>query len=159
MERFVLAVLLASFGAPRKQTSTFEGTRYIFVNYRVNWRHARLACEGTGRGSLAVLEHKRAAEFVAHALARAETDAEHLWIGARRRTCGARAECFVWTDGRGTRVNETYLVRRNATFATRECLAGSRRFHERPVFVDLNCGLKRGFVCQRRKGVVWLGLK
>ncbi|XP_052757065.1 macrophage mannose receptor 1-like isoform X2 [Galleria mellonella] len=156
------------------QTSTdkwesyvFNTKEYIIQNFPVNWENAKILCRGHHNGSLAVLDTKEKADFIAEALSESQFLLESVWVGARRNSADDPAG-YRWGPGMELRrtaadvllgeqdrdIGRHYPMWLNRTRvpvpeAGADCVALERVYHDRPVYVDLACSLERPFVCER----------
>lgn len=137
-----------------------DGTEYLFVSERVTWDEARLICEGTREGSLAFVKSSALAQFLAEALSETALILEDLWVGAYRTFEGGR-ERYYWLDG-AEYVPGKWFVHRGPENVDvsrwRNCLGFARQYHDQAHFINLECHLKRPFVCQKREVLWFVGL-
>ncbi|XP_060808594.1 uncharacterized protein LOC106138571, partial [Amyelois transitella] len=159
------------YRVPQAQTDKWESyiytdKEYIIQNLPVNWENAKILCRGHHNGTLAVLDSKEKADFLAEALSESQLLIESVWVGARRSSAEdpagyrwsqgvelRRTAADVLTDKDGD-IGKHYPVWLNRTLvpvpeAGADCVGLERVFHDKPVFVDLPCFLQRAFVCER----------
>ncbi|XP_053621401.1 uncharacterized protein LOC128681491 isoform X2 [Plodia interpunctella] len=159
------------YRVPQAQTDKWESyiyddKEYIIQNLPVNWENAKILCRGHHNGTLAILDSKDKADFMAEALSESQLSIESIWVGARRGSAEDPAG-YRWSQGvelrrtaadvlveRDGDVIKHYPVWLNRTLvpvpeAGADCVGLERVFHDKPVFVDLPCYLERAFVCER----------
>ncbi|KAI8441620.1 hypothetical protein MSG28_015184 [Choristoneura fumiferana] len=147
------------------ESYVFENKEYLVQNLAINWENAKIMCRGHHNGSLAVLDTKEKAEFMAEALAESQFAIDSAWVGARR---------FGADDPAGYRWDNSLELRRTAADVLAseldgtwqypawqnrthvpvpesgaDCVAVQRVHHDHPVFLDLPCELQRPFICER----------
>ncbi|RVE53140.1 hypothetical protein evm_002237 [Chilo suppressalis] len=141
---------------------------YIVHNLPVTWDMAKILCRGHHNGTLAILDTKDKSEFLAEALSESQFLIESVWIGARRASADDPAG-YRWshgvelrrtagdvmgnteTEGDGKKHYPMWLNRTHVPVPEggADCVALERVYHDRPVFVDLQCQIDRPFVCER----------
>ncbi|XP_075988553.1 uncharacterized protein LOC142984679 isoform X2 [Anticarsia gemmatalis] len=140
---------------------------YLIQNSLVTWENAMILCRGFHNGSLAVVDTKDRAEFLAQALSESQFGLTAVWVGARRESAGDAAG-YRWGPGRELRrtaldvlpsekeytMTRHYPVWLNRTHVPvpeggADCVALERVSHDKPVFLDLPCQLERPFACER----------
>lgn len=143
---------------------------YIVANKRVTWDEAEIGCSTTSLSSLAVIDTMEKAKFLSIALGETDLIVENLWAGANLQDCNdsrcgttcaekthcdCNKKCFKWLTG--DVVNTTLMIDRfkEKSLVSRECLSFGRNYHKEPIFVDLQCILKRPYICQRRKNYIF----
>ncbi|XP_072937739.1 uncharacterized protein [Epargyreus clarus] len=155
----------------RRESYIFEDKEYIIQNLPVSWENAKILCLGQHNGSLAMIETREKAEFLAEALSELQFSVESVWIGARRDS-GDDPEGYRWRGGVGLRrtaadilasERDGYTMKRFPVWLNRthvpvpeggaDCVALERVSHDLPVFLDLPCHLDRPFVCEREARV------
>ncbi|XP_052742905.1 macrophage mannose receptor 1 [Bicyclus anynana] len=143
----------------------FQGREYVIQDLPVSWEDARILCRGHHNGTLAVLDTREKADFLAEALSELQFSIESVWVGARRRSA-EDPEGYRW--GEGLELSRTaadvlademddsghYPLWLNRTrvpvpVGGADCVALERVRHDAPVFLDLPCHLQRPFVCER----------
>ncbi|KAM3955617.1 macrophage mannose receptor 1 [Aphomia sociella] len=152
----------------RWESYVFKNKEYIIQNLPVTWENAKILCRGHHNGSLAILDNKEKAEFLAEALSESQFLIESVWIGARRKSSEdpagyrwgeegvelRRTAADVLTSEQDGDIGKHYPMWLNRTRVPvpeggADCVALERVYHDRPVFVDLPCSLERTFVCER----------
>ncbi|XP_059058831.1 uncharacterized protein LOC131852206 [Achroia grisella] len=156
------------------QTSTdkwesyvFQSKEYIIQNLPVSWGNAKILCRGHHNGTLAVLDTKEKAEFIAESLSESQLLIESVWVGARRSSAEdpagyrwgkgvelRRTAADVLLDEQDKDVGRHYPMWFNRTRVPvpdtgADCVGLERVYHDRPVFVDLPCSLERAFVSEK----------
>ncbi|CAG9573788.1 unnamed protein product [Danaus chrysippus] len=144
----------------------FNGKEYLIQNLPVNWENAKLICQGHHNGSLAVLDTREKAEFMAEALSELQFSVDSVWVGARRAS-SEDPEGYRWIQGVELKRTASDVLNNEADDYNRhypmwlnrihipvppggaDCVALERVHHDVPVFMDLPCDLKRAFVCMR----------
>ncbi|CAH0404249.1 unnamed protein product [Chilo suppressalis] len=152
----------------RWESYTFNDMEYIVHNLPVTWDMAKILCRGHHNGTLAILDTKDKSEFLAEALSESQFLIESVWIGARRASADDPAG-YRWshgvelrrtagdvmgnteTEGDGKKHYPMWLNRTHVPVPEggADCVALERVYHDRPVFVDLQCQIDRPFVCER----------
>ncbi|XP_028033716.1 uncharacterized protein LOC114245666 [Bombyx mandarina] len=148
------------------ESYVFNGKEYILHNLGVKWENAEILCRGYHNGSLAILDKKEIAEFLAEALSESQFDIDSIWVGARRDTADD-PEGYRWAQGvelkrtdadvltselAGDNLHYPIWVNRTGVPVPEggaDCVALERVQHDRPVFLDLPCGIERPFSCER----------
>ncbi|XP_049882439.1 uncharacterized protein LOC126378290 [Pectinophora gossypiella] len=178
-EFLLFCFLCFSFGAsyheqyrvPHACTDKWESyimddKEYLLQNLPVTWENAKILCRGHHNGTLAILDTKEKAEFLAEALSESQLMIESLWVGARRE--GSEDPLgYRWDAGQELRRTALdVLSEEDSDFAKHyplwlnrthipvpeggaDCVALERVAHDKPVFVDLPCQLQRAFACER----------
>ncbi|KAF2894296.1 hypothetical protein ILUMI_11873 [Ignelater luminosus] len=134
---------------------TRGSSEYIFVNLLIDYHAAKVLCNGTYGGRLAVIETTELAEFLAEALSETNLFLDHLWVGGKgiNRT-------WYWYEG-GTIISpidkqliDLYFVNhtKSVKATDRNCLAMGRKNHDVPYFPELKCDVQRPFMCEREAG-------
>ncbi|CAB3262116.1 unnamed protein product [Arctia plantaginis] len=142
-------------------------TEYLIQNSLVTWENAMILCRGYHNATLAVVDTREKAEFLAEALSESQFDITAVWVGARRESAEDPAG-YRWAPGmelrrtasdvlaseRDENLNRRYPVWLNRTHVPvpeggADCVALERVNHDRPVFLDLSCTLMRPFACQK----------
>ncbi|XP_039747998.1 macrophage mannose receptor 1-like [Pararge aegeria] len=154
----------------RWEAYIFNDQEYLIQNLPVTWENAKILCRGHHNGSLATLDTRDKAEFLAEALSELQFSIESVWVGARRQS-GDDPEGYRW--GQGVELRRTaadvlpnelddagrhYPMWLNRTHVPvpeggADCVALERVQHDKPVFLDLPCHLERPFVCEREARV------
>ncbi|XP_063835550.1 uncharacterized protein LOC135084742 [Ostrinia nubilalis] len=80
------------------ESYVFNDMEYVVQNLPVNWENAKILCRGHHNGSLAVLDTKEKAEFLAEALSESQLSIESVWVGARRGSADDPAG-YRWGQG------------------------------------------------------------
>ncbi|CAH0716828.1 unnamed protein product, partial [Brenthis ino] len=162
------------FTVPHKATDVWEtyilnNKEYVIQNLPVNWENAKILCRGHHKGSLAILDTREKAEFMAEALSELQFSIESVWVGARRDSSDD-PEGYRWGQSRELKrtsadvlsneddENKHYPLWLNRTHIPvpeggADCVALERVRHDKPVFLDLPCHLERPFVCERDASV------
>lgn len=140
-----------------QESFVYGSTEFLFTNYKVTWAEAKYICETVGekrqnQSHLVVLDSNNKTEFLAEALATSEIDLKLLWIGAKRKENTTK---YYWVNNVGFYVPDRYFVKRgNESIDVekyRNCLSITRFEHDYPLLVNLECRLRRPFICQTRK--------
>ncbi|KAI5632076.1 lectin c-type domain-containing protein [Phthorimaea operculella] len=149
----------------------FKNREYIVSSLSVNWENAKILCRGHHNASLAILDTKEKAEFMAEALSESQFFIESLWVGARRQGADDPSG-YRWSHGLELRrtaldiisddekeFDKHYPMWVNRTRVPvpeggADCVAMDRVDHDKPVFLDLPCHLERGFACEREAQMV-----
>lgn len=140
---------------------------YLVQNSHVNWENAMIICRGHHNGTLAIIDSREKAEFLAEALSESQFDLNAVWVGARRESAEDPAG-YRWGPGMELRrtaldvlssekdynLDKHFPLWLNRTHVPvpdsgADCVAMERVNHDSPVFLDLPCQLERPFVCQR----------
>ncbi|KAJ0170157.1 hypothetical protein K1T71_014085 [Dendrolimus kikuchii] len=139
---------------------------YLIQNLPVNWENAKILCRGYHNGTLAILETKEAAEFLAEALSESQFSLDSVWVGARRDSAEDPAG-YRWNQGLELRRTALDIITLETEGDTKhypvwlnrthipvpeggaDCVALERVAHDKPVFLDLPCSLERAFACER----------
>ncbi|XP_047541452.1 uncharacterized protein LOC125074225 isoform X2 [Vanessa atalanta] len=150
----------------RWETYIFNDKEYLIQNLPVNWENAKILCRGHHNGTLAVLDTREKAEFMAEALSELQFSIESIWVGARRDSA-EDPEGYRWSHGVELRrtagdvlpnendeITKHYPMWLNRTHVPvpeggADCVAVERVHHDKPVFLDLPCHLERPFACER----------
>lgn len=150
----------------RWETYIYNDKEYLIQNLPVSWENAKILCRGHHNGSLAILDTREKAEFLAEALSELQFSIESVWVGARRDSA-EDPEGYRWSQGVELRrtasdvlpnenddINRHYPMWLNRTHVPvpeggADCVALERVQHDRPVFLDLPCHLERPFACER----------
>ncbi|XP_030031942.2 uncharacterized protein LOC115448609 [Manduca sexta] len=170
--KFCLASYHEQYRVPQASSDKWESyvfneKEYLIQNLPVNWENAKILCRGHHNGSLAILDTRDKAEFLAEALSESQFSIESVWVGARRDSA-EDPEGYRWFHGVELRrtaldilrsegdsnVARHYPVWLNRTHVPvpdggADCVALERVYHDKPVFLDLPCSLERPFVCER----------
>uniref|UniRef100_A0A2A4JEZ4 C-type lectin domain-containing protein n=1 Tax=Heliothis virescens TaxID=7102 RepID=A0A2A4JEZ4_HELVI len=153
--------------SPRFESYMFNNKEYIVQLLPVNWENAKILCRGYHNGSLAVLDTRDKAEFLAEALSESQFSLTSVWVGARRDSAEDAAG-YRWGPGMELRrtaldvlgnEEEENVARHYPLWLNRthvpvpemgaDCVALERVGHDHPVFLDLPCHLERAFACER----------
>ncbi|PZC84847.1 uncharacterized protein LOC110369609 [Helicoverpa armigera] len=153
--------------SPKFESYVFNNKEYIVQLLPVNWENAKILCRGYHNGSLAVLDTRDKAEFLAEALAESQFSLASVWVGARRDSAEDAAG-YRWGPGMELRrtaldvlgnEEEDNVARHYPMWLNRthvpvpetgaDCVALERVSHDHPVFLDLPCHLERAFACER----------
>ncbi|XP_045782527.1 uncharacterized protein LOC123879066 [Maniola jurtina] len=154
----------------RWEAYVFNEQEYLIQNLPVTWENAKILCRGHHNGSLAILDTREKAEFLAEALSELQFTIESVWVGARRQSSDD-PEGYRWSHGveltrtvadvLSNELDEAgghYPMWLNRTHVPvpdggADCVALERVRHDKPVFLDLPCYLERPFVCEREARV------
>lgn len=140
--------------SPTIESFVRDDVEYLFMNSRVTWEEAKMICNGFKRGALAIINVTAIGDFLADALSETSFEMEDLWIGGCRGYKDNK-EVYYWLNDSGVYEPDERLIMRGsetaAPNALRNCLAFSRQYHDEQLFVNLECHLRRKFMCQRRK--------
>ncbi|KAJ2939316.1 hypothetical protein O0L34_g13414 [Tuta absoluta] len=149
----------------------FKDREFIVSSLTVNWENAKILCGGHHNATLAILDTKEKAEFLAEALSESQFFIESLWVGARRSGADDPAG-YRWPNGLELRrtaldvvsdddkeFEKHYPMWVNRTRVPvpeggADCVALDRVAHDKPVFLDLPCHLERAFACEREAQIV-----
>ncbi|CAH1643039.1 unnamed protein product [Spodoptera littoralis] len=153
--------------SPKWESYVFNNKEYIVQVMAVNWENAKILCRGYHNGTLAILDTREKAEFLAEALSESQFSLASVWVGARRDSAEDAAG-YRWGPGMELRrtaldvlaseqddnVARHYPMWLNRTHVPvpetgADCVALERVNHDRPVFLDLPCHLERAFACER----------
>ncbi|XP_047524447.1 uncharacterized protein LOC125062510 [Pieris napi] len=151
----------------RWESYIFEDKEYLIQNLPVKWENAKILCRGHHNGTLALIDTKEKAEFLAEALSELQFSIESVWVGARRASSDD-PEGYRWSHGGELRRTasdvlpnelDSNLQRHYPMWLNRthipvpeggaDCVALERVNHDNPVFLDLPCLLERPFVCEK----------
>ncbi|VVC89703.1 unnamed protein product, partial [Leptidea sinapis] len=151
----------------RWESYYFNEKEYIMQNLPVNWENAKIICRGHHNGSLATIDTKDKAEFLAEALSELQFSIESVWVGARRDSADD-PEGYRWSNSVELRrtaadvlnnEDQTINFKHYPMWLNRthipvneggaDCVAVERVNHDKPVFLDLPCHLDRPFVCEK----------
>ncbi|XP_026736681.1 macrophage mannose receptor 1-like [Trichoplusia ni] len=151
----------------RWESFIFNNKEYIVQNLPVNWENAKILCRGYHNGTLAIVDTRDKAEFLAEALSESQFMVTSVWVGARRDSAEDAAG-YRWGQGLELRrtaldvlasekdenIARHYPVWLNRTHVPvpetgADCVALERVNHDNPVFLDLPCHLERAFACER----------
>lgn len=121
------------------------------VNIDTIWADALTSCVNPFRGSLATPKTAEEAQFLSEALSESDMMLDHLWIGAKK-----KGDVFFWNDGGSitnkSEIKQYFISEENRTQQpSRNCMGITRFNHLTPLYVPLNCKLKRPFICSTRK--------
>lgn len=121
-----------------------NGIEYTVFDMKVTWFEAEVLCESQDQGSLANVDFEKTSIFLSEALSETNMELESLWVGARRQSN------FTWINS-GNILADKFLATRGKSFKNieRNCLSFQRKYHDRPNFIDLECRLKRPFICEK----------
>ncbi|XP_041987373.1 uncharacterized protein LOC121739108 [Aricia agestis] len=154
----------------RRESYVFNNKEFIIQNLPVSWENAQLLCRGHHNSSLAILDSKEKAGFLAEALSELQFSIDSVWVGARRDS-SEDPEGYRWSHGVELRrtaadvlANEDedggqrfplWLNRTHVPVpdAGADCVALERVRHDNPVFLDLPCLIERPFACEREARV------
>ncbi|XP_045508349.1 uncharacterized protein LOC123704105 [Colias croceus] len=151
----------------RWESYIFDDREYIVQNLPVVWENANILCRGHHNGTLAIIDTREKAEFLAEALSELQFPIESVWVGARRASADD-PEGYRWGHGVELRRTSADVLHSELDAAddgrfpvwlnrTRipvpeggaDCVALERVNHDKPVFLDLPCNLERPFVCEK----------
>ncbi|XP_063631401.1 uncharacterized protein LOC134802692 [Cydia splendana] len=147
------------------ESFVYEDKEYVIQNLPITWENAKIMCRGHHNGTLAILDTKEKAEFLAEALAESQFVIDSVWVGARRHG-GDDPDGYRWGNLLELRRTaddirrsspedlDQYPAWQNRTHVPvpdtgADCVAVQRVSHDRGVFLDLPCELERPFVCER----------
>ncbi|KAJ8707005.1 hypothetical protein PYW08_011139 [Mythimna loreyi] len=153
---------------PKWESYIFNDKEYIVQVLPVSWEDAKIICRGYHNGTLAILDTKDKAEFLAEALSESQFSLPSVWVGARRDSAEDAAG-YRWGPGMELRrtaldvltneeddenVSKHFPMWLNRTHVPvpdmgADCVALERVNHDHPVFLDLPCYLERAFACER----------
>ncbi|KAL4712174.1 hypothetical protein ACJJTC_011035 [Scirpophaga incertulas] len=150
------------------ESYVYNNKEYIIQNLGLTWENAKILCRGHQNGTLAILDTKEKAEFVAEILSESQLPIESAWVAARRSSSDDPGG-YRWpngvelprtsmdilsssdSEGEGTKHFPLWLNRTHVPVPEggADCVSVERVHHDHPVFVDLQCLLERPFICER----------
>ncbi|CAH0698078.1 unnamed protein product [Spodoptera exigua] len=176
-EQAFKAATVPQISSPKWESYVFNNKEYIVQVMAVNWENAKILCRGYHNGTLAILDTRDKAEFLAEALSESQFSLASVWVGARRDSAEDAAG-YRWGPGMELRrtaldvlgseqdnnAARHYPMWLNRTLVPvpetgADCVALERVNHDHPVFLDLPCHLERAFACERGIENAWVGAK
>nr|CAD7395247.1 unnamed protein product [Timema poppensis] len=124
------------------------GTTYVYYNAHVSWRQAVAYCREKGM-ALATIPNKLVANALGESMLKSRPDFENLWIGG----VFDNESGWVWVSSGQTIEEESNQEefppwRFNQSVTNSGCLLLDRHVCDHPVFIEISCDRKRGFICQ-----------
>ncbi|KAK4881626.1 hypothetical protein RN001_004945 [Aquatica leii] len=131
-----------------EQSFVYNEIEYTFINIPVNWEEANIICSSYGNGGLTIAQDLLIRDFLGLALAESNLTVTDFWIGAKM--LFNLTDGFYWVNGETPYKPDKYFIRRGAENikVNRTCLAFSIQYHDIAHFINLDCQLDRGFICQ-----------